>query len=132
MLNPIIIDSDCNIQEYKQKLKSFHLLQNNKLKPLHLVIKHQDYLHKKEKNRISHHLKEREENNHQRFDTYKQENNHQERINQEFTNLRENDFQDDNNNERNVRVRFQTTLQENDERNFKVRFNKVINSKIID
>src|SRR4051794_39035270 len=43
-VNPININSDCNIQEHKPKLNL-----NHKLKPLHLVIKHQDYLNKKEK-----------------------------------------------------------------------------------
>ncbi|CAG8621837.1 uncharacterized protein OCT59_011111 [Rhizophagus irregularis] len=76
-LNPINVDSNCNLQEYKPKLK-----------PLLLVIKHQDYLNKKEERRISYR---------QRFDTYQQENVR--------TTLRENNFQVENN-KRNVRVRF--------------------------
>lgn len=77
-LNPINVDSNCNLQEYKPKLK-----------PLLLVIKHQDYLNKKEK--------ERRISYRQRFDTYQQENVR--------TTLRENNFQVENN-KRNVRVRF--------------------------
>jgi hypothetical protein len=98
-LNPINDDSDCNAQDYKPKLR---------LKPLHLVIKHQDYLNKKEKERkISYRLQEseaRQSESSQRFDTYQQENDPHERINAGTT-LRENNFQDDNN-ERKVRVRF--------------------------
>lgn len=101
----INVDSDCNVQEYKSRLK-----------PLHLVIKHQDYLNKKEKERrISYRLQEREtrkSESSQRFDTYQQENVR--------TTLRENN----DNNKRNVRVRFNEVVKVIDNK-LKVRNKKI-------
>jgi len=69
----LIINSDCNIKEYKPKLKY-------KLKPLHLVIKHQDYLNEKERKRNSR-LKENEKTLSEKIETCQPENNLQQENN---------------------------------------------------
>jgi len=127
-VKPRNIDSDCNIQSYKPKMKPLlYLLQSHKLEPLHSVIKHQDTLDKGEPMKIVRQSMIRESfETHQQgnVETHQQGNDEARQQGNDETHQEGNDFQHLNHLEEN----FQgcSSQEMRDENNVEVKFDKIV------